>query len=246
MYDRFTPTMNGMMGGTPTAPTAPAAKTQVSSPFVPGSAGMSGGKDGPGSNLPAPTPLPKINVAAAKKVEPSKPAAVVSSPKKNFTMVTKDQLAQYRKDVGNQNATLGQYMNDLKGKTAIAGGKNDPSVIQKTLKAGQKAFDPTTSSGNYGDPKAPTVKTTSSVSPAPAPKVEPTSAPLPSMASSGGGASNDAASGAAKMNTMNSLPKAPEATGSVSFKDSSNRPKAPSSMVAESTVSVGDNKYRIV
>jgi hypothetical protein len=68
---------------------------------------------------------------------------------------------------------------------------------------------------------------------------------LPSMATSAGGASNDAQSGYDKMKAMpTSTP--PGVSGSVTTKDSSLAPKKQSSMVAESFVSVGVNKYRIV
>lgn len=176
------------------------------------------------------------------------------------TFVSKSDLETYRSNVGNKNATLGQYMNDLKGKTAVAGGKNDPAQIQKRLGSSEKAFDPTTSTGQYGGPKStPAAKAPDVAKPEPAPtpaaapkpiqnpdqertKVAP---PLPSMAQQGGGASNDAASGAAKMNAMPKAPT-PGLTGSVTTKDASVRTKNPSSMVAESYTVVGDNKYRIV
>jgi len=96
-------------------------------------------------------------------------------------------------------------------------------------------------------PTSSTPKASPSSTPAPAPqnpdqdktKVQ---APLPSMAQPGGGASNDTSSGAAKMNAMPKAPE-PQATGSIKFKDSSvTTPKT----VAESFVTVGDNKYRIV
>jgi hypothetical protein len=79
-------------------------------------------------------------------------------------VVSKTDLDTYRKNVGNKNATLGQYMNDLQNKTARVGGKNDPAVIQRSLKSGQKAFDPTTMTGKFGDPKSSGSSTTSSTS----------------------------------------------------------------------------------
>ena len=84
-------------------------------------------------------------------------------------VVSKGDLDTYRKNVGNKNATLGQYMNDLQNKTARVGGKNDPAVIQKSLKSGQKAFDPTTTTGKFGGPKSSGSSTTSSAN-APKPK----------------------------------------------------------------------------
>lgn len=55
-------------------------------------------------------------------------------------IVSKDELSSFRKHVGNENATLGQYMNSRDGKTAIKGGANDPSVIEK--KTGKKPYIP--------------------------------------------------------------------------------------------------------
>jgi hypothetical protein len=82
--------------------------------------------------------------------------------------------------------------------------------------------------------------TTSTPAPAAAPKP---SAPLPSMAQPGGGASNDATSGAAKMNAIpQAAPTPPNGSGSVKFKDAGS---APAKTVAES-VQVGNYKYRIV
>lgn len=50
-------------------------------------------------------------------------------------VVSLGQLNTFRQKVGNPNATLGQYMNNLQGKTAKTGGVNDPDVIAKGLKA---------------------------------------------------------------------------------------------------------------
>ncbi len=196
-------------------------------------------------------------VIAPKAAAPKVAAPVAKGGK---TVVSKADLETYRQNVGNKNATLGQYMNDLKGKTAIAGGKNDPARIQKTLGTGQKAFDPTTSTGEYGGPKstataaaAPKPATaTPAAAPAPTkalqnPDQERTKqvAPLPSMATPSQGASTDTQSGYDKMKAMpTSNPSG--ATGSVTTKDSSLAPKKQSSMVAEEFVSVGENKYRIV
>ena len=55
------------------------------------------------------------------------------------------QLKAFQDKVGNKNATLGQYLNAQRGLTARSHGRNDPSVIQKTLKAGEKAYDPSAS-----------------------------------------------------------------------------------------------------
>ena len=93
------------------------------------------------------TPLPPKRPAnlgtpkPAAPLPPRRPASLGGASKPG--VVSKSDLDTYRKNVGNQNATLGQYMNDLKGKTAATGGKNDPTQIQKTLNKGQKAFDPT-------------------------------------------------------------------------------------------------------
>ena len=88
--------------------------------------------------------------AAAPKSNPT-PAAGAAQPFKPTIgaggKVSADQLNQFRQSTGNQNATLGQYMNAAQGKTAIAGGKNDPANIQKNLGAGQTAYNPATSKG---------------------------------------------------------------------------------------------------
>jgi hypothetical protein len=47
--------------------------------------------------------------------------------------VSADELNRWRVSVGNKQATLGQYMNARDNLTARAGGKNDPTVIQKKL-----------------------------------------------------------------------------------------------------------------
>jgi hypothetical protein len=73
-------------------------------------------------------------------------------------VVSVAQLSAFRNKVGNQNATLGQYMNTQKGLTARKGGANDPSVIQNKLKAGQAAYNPSAS--------APSTTTTLKTSPA--------------------------------------------------------------------------------
>jgi hypothetical protein len=70
-------------------------------------------------------------------------------------VVSVAQLSAFRNKVGNQNATLGQYMNAQKGLTARKGGANDPSVIQNKLKAGQTAYNPSSS----GTPATTTMKT---------------------------------------------------------------------------------------
>ena len=65
----------------------------------------------------------------------------VSTPKADFKFnskggkVSADELAKYREHTGNANVTLGQYMNARDKKTAVAGGANDPDVIQKKLDA---------------------------------------------------------------------------------------------------------------
>jgi LysM repeat protein/uncharacterized C2H2 Zn-finger protein len=56
--------------------------------------------------------------------------------------VSADELNSYRKFANNPNVTLGQYMNARDKLTAIKGGKNDPSVIQKKLGVGQTAYEP--------------------------------------------------------------------------------------------------------
>jgi len=74
--------------------------------------------------------------------ETAKPAPVAPAPAAKAPVVTKDQLDQFRKEVGNPNATLGQYMNQQKGLTARKGGANDPDVIQKNLNPDQQAYRP--------------------------------------------------------------------------------------------------------
>jgi len=74
--------------------------------------------------------------------ETAKPAPAAPAPAAKAPVVTKDQLDQFRKEVGNPNATLGQYMNQQKGLTARKGGANDPDVIQKNLNPDQQAYRP--------------------------------------------------------------------------------------------------------
>ena len=85
----------------------------------------------PTATAPAAT-APTATAPAAKDTAQTptnvqKPAAAapkVTSPKTSMktgkTVVSKSDLETYRQNVGNKNATLGQYMNDLSGKTAIA------------------------------------------------------------------------------------------------------------------------------
>jgi hypothetical protein len=81
-------------------------------------------------NKPAPAATP----AAAKPAPaaPNDPAAfgggVVNPPSKSG-VVSKAELDNYRRDSGNPNATLGQYMNQQQGLRARKGGANDPAVI---------------------------------------------------------------------------------------------------------------------
>ena len=68
-------------------------------------------------------------------------------------------MQAFRDKVGNQNATLGQYMNAQRGLTARKGGANDPSVIQRGLKSGQTAYDPSASKPAAPAPNVTTAKT---------------------------------------------------------------------------------------
>jgi len=78
-------------------------------------------------------------------------------------VVSLAQLNAFRNQVGNQNATLGQYMNAQQNKTAKVGGVNDPNVIARTqnlsattgYSGGQAAKAP------YVPPAAPTTTSTS-------------------------------------------------------------------------------------
>ena len=251
------PTVTPVRSSAPGTLSAPAGSATATAPTATAPTASA-----PAAKVTAPTPTnvqkPAAPAAAAPKVTSPK-----TSMKTGKTVVSKSDLETYRQNVGNKNATLGQYMNDLSGKTAIAGGRNDPAQIQKRLGAGQKAFDPTTSSGQYEGPKTkvPTppsrpanLTPSSTTSPEdkpvvrqPEPKAQTPgpSTSLPSMAQTGGGASDNAADGAAKMNAMPKAPT-PDIKGSVTTKDSALRPKTSSSVVAESYVSVGENKYRIV
>lgn len=56
--------------------------------------------------------------------------------------VSQAELDAFRKEVGNDNATLGQYLNAKQNLTAKKGGANDPEVIQSKLGTDKKAFDP--------------------------------------------------------------------------------------------------------
>jgi hypothetical protein len=73
-------------------------------------------------------------------------------------VVSVAQLNAFRSKVGNQNATLGQYMNAQKGLTARKGGANDPSVIQKRLGADKPAYNPGSSKTSVAS--APSIPTT--------------------------------------------------------------------------------------
>jgi len=64
----------------------------------------------------------------------------VAAPK---AAVSQAELQSFKDKVGNQNATLGQYLNSKQNLTARAGGANDPDVIQKRLSPGQTAYNPT-------------------------------------------------------------------------------------------------------
>ena len=111
-------------------------------------------------------------------------------------VVSLAQLNAFRNQVGNQNATLGQYMNAQQNKTAKVGGANDPNVIARTqnlsattgYSGGQAAKAP------YVPPAAPTTTSTSpsqmgpgenrpglakTAAPAPAPAPAPAQAPAP-------------------------------------------------------------------
>lgn len=114
---------------------------------------VSSGRKMPKTNVqqivPGATPAvgPGTNVKQVVPGATHAPSPNAAAPKGDFKFnstggkVSANELGAWRKHVGNNNATLGQYMNARDNKTAIAGGKNDPTVIQKNLTKGQ-AYDP--------------------------------------------------------------------------------------------------------
>jgi len=81
---------------------------------------------------PAETPKPAVPVSPAPSSSAApKPAAPVKPQKYTGT------ISQFQKE--HPGATVGQAMNAIQGKTAIAGGKNDVAVIAKTRKV---VYDP--------------------------------------------------------------------------------------------------------
>lgn len=98
---------------------------------------------------PASTTTPTTTSQTTPSTEVSKVSgSATGSAKPSFKFNSKggkvsgDELSAYRKHVGNDNATLGQYMNARDHKTAVKGGANDPSVIQKKLGNKGKAYVP--------------------------------------------------------------------------------------------------------
>jgi hypothetical protein len=189
-------------------------------------------------------------VSIAPPLPPKRPANL-GAPKTSTAskpgIVSKSDLDTYRKNVGNQNATLGQYMNDLKGKTAVTGGKNDPTQIQKTLNKGQKAFDPTErpvsvkGSADYN-------KALDSSEPNPQGPPQPKSAPEPDNDKLIGSRHQDGAGldDTKPAASTPSVPAAPASTPAPAPKpDQVDASLKKNSTVAES-VMVGTNKYRIV
>ena len=113
---------------TPAVTTSSPPKAEVSAPA-------------PAPPKPAETPKPAVPVspapsssAAPKPAETTKPAVPAASPKPQKFAGT---ISQFQKQ--NPGATVGQAMNAIQGKTAIAGGKNDVAVIAKTRKV---VYDP--------------------------------------------------------------------------------------------------------
>jgi hypothetical protein len=189
-------------------------------------------------------------VSLAPPLPPKRPANL-GAPKTSTAskpgIVSKSDLDTYRKNVGNQNATLGQYMNDLKGKTAVTGGKNDPTQIQKTLNKSQKAFDPTErpvsvkGSADYN-------KALDSSEPNPQGPPQPKSAPEPDNDKLIGSRHQDGAGldDTKPAASTPSVPAAPASTPAPAPKpDQVDASLKKNSTVAES-VMVGTNKYRIV
>ena len=115
------------------------------------------------TNLGA-APLPPrrpTNLGAA-----TKPAAGPSKP----GIVSKSELSNFQKF--NPGATLGQYMNAIKGKTAVKGGANDPTSsnfkADKTQEPGRRFYG---DSRQYA--RSPEGSTTSPVAPDPGPRFKP-------------------------------------------------------------------------
>lgn len=74
------------------------------------------------------------------KTEPSKTEPAKTEPK--APIVTSAELQKFRDEQGNQNITLGQYLNHKNNLTARKGGANDAEVIQKQLGDKEKAWNP--------------------------------------------------------------------------------------------------------
>ena len=155
-------------------------KPSTPTPKMPGTSGatMPGGNAmGTGFGLTGPT-------TTAGAVKPAAPGAAFKPTIGPGGKVSGDQLNQFRQT--NPGATLGQYMNAAQGKTAIAGGKNDPSVIQKGYDATSggrtRAYDPGAAPSATPTPApAPSATPTPapSATPTPAPSATPTPAPAP-------------------------------------------------------------------
>jgi hypothetical protein len=102
----------------PAAP-APAAKPNAAVGNRP--MGTPGQRPNP---APGYSPLPK-----PAEGDPAAFGGGVVNPPSKSGVVSKADLDNYRRDSGNPNATLGQYMNQQQGLTARKGGANDPAVI---------------------------------------------------------------------------------------------------------------------
>jgi len=139
-------TLKPLVPGGSTAPSAPGAVRPLSAPSA------------PIKPITGPTPPG----AGAKPV--SAPADAAAKPEK-FSGTIKDFQAK------NAGATVGQAMNAIQGKTAIAGGKNDPSVIQKGYDATSggrtRAYDPA-AGASAPKPAAPAAPAAPKSAPAPA------------------------------------------------------------------------------
>ena len=115
---------------------------------------------------PAVAPAATSTAPAVTTTTPASTPAPTTAPKAN---VSAAELDNFRKEVGNQNATLGQYLNAKQGLTAIKGGANDPDVIQARLGAGGQAYRPggaAPATGTAGSPQAGPVATTAPTAPA--------------------------------------------------------------------------------
>lgn len=172
----------GAVGNSPTTP-APAKPAPAAAKPAPANPGAAAGTP----NL-RPTPAASYRPAPAATI--GNPAAfgggVVNPPSKSG-VVSKAELDNYRRDSGNPNATLGQYMNQQQGLTARKGGANDPAVIaarqqpaappvgsQAQTASGKNELDKVNIAANKPPAVAPAAPITTA---APAPAAEPAPAP---------------------------------------------------------------------